>query len=49
MKSIGFIYDKAGNKKKVFAPVNANGKAVAKHKVTKTGKIPDSVGFSVGK
>lgn len=48
-KNYGFIYDKAGNLKAVSAPITANGKPVKKQTKIKTGKIPDSVGFSPSK
>ena len=45
-KAYGWIYDKSGNKKEVFAPVNGKGKEVKKPRKTLTGARPASVGFS---
>ncbi len=37
--AIGFIYDKQGNRKTVYAPTTLSGKILRKHRKTKTGGL----------
>jgi hypothetical protein len=45
-KQYGWTYNKSGNKVTINPPITASGKVARRHSKTKTGKIPDSVGFS---
>lgn len=42
-----WLYDKAGNIRPVHQPVNGKGQPISLNPKTQTGKIPDSVGFSM--
>jgi hypothetical protein len=43
---IGFIYDKQGNRKTVYAPTTMTGKVLRKHRKTKTGALVN-VGYAM--
>lgn len=40
----GWIYDKSGNVKEVYPPINEDGKPFEKPTNTSSGSLPDSVG-----
>lgn len=43
---IGYIFDKKGNTKPVYAPINSKGKEILVKPSTSHGQIGDNVGFS---
>jgi hypothetical protein len=46
-KPYGYIYDKQGNKREVFPPVNSKGQPIKPHTKTMTGAIGRGVGYSM--